>query len=243
MRYLATIQYDGRDYHGWQVQNNAITVQQTVQEKMSDIFGYSIGVTGCSRTDSKVHALKFCYHFDYDGNISENSIIRAMNSKLPTSIRMLDVKQVADDFHARYSVKSKEYTYVIDNGRYQNPFTAGLATHINIPLDEKLMDYAAKQFVGTYDFSAFCASGTSVEDFVRTVYSASVTRQDDRIIFKVSANGFLYNMVRIMVGTLLYVSYGKIDKDSITDIILSKDRKKAGITAKPDGLYLSEVVY
>lgn len=243
MRMLATIQYDGSNYHGWQVQNNAVTVQQTVQDAMQSIFGYRPNATGCSRTDSGVHALKFCYHFDYDGNISPKKIVSAMNAKLPHDIAMIDCKEVSPNFHARYSVKQKTYVYKIYNNEVRSPFNEKYAVHDARRLDVEIMNKAASHFVGEHDFSAFCAAGSSVEDNVRTVYSAKVERHGDEVWFVVSANGFLYNMVRIMAGTLLFVAYGKISPDEIEAIIESKSRENAGITAPAHGLYLADVEY
>ena len=243
MRYLMTIRYIGTNYHGWQVQQNATAVQPTVQDALEKILGFRPNVTGCSRTDSGVHALKYCFHFDCDGKISPEKMVCAINAKLPSDIAAYDCKAVPDDFHARYSVKNKRYIYKIYNGRQRNPFCEKLAHHITTPLDADLMNKAAVQFIGTYDFTAFCAAGASTVDNVRTVYDANVNRSGDDVTFSVCADGFLYNMVRIMTGTLIDVSYGKISADEIADIINSKDRQRAGVTAPPHGLYLYDVKY
>lgn len=243
MRYLMKIKYNGAAYHGWQVQNNAQSVQTVVQDALEKVLNTRPNVTGCSRTDSGVHAKCFCFHFDANTNIPANNLVYAINHYLPNDIAAFECRAVTDDFHARYSVKSKEYVYKIYNGALRDPFYESGYTHIDIPLDEKKMDKAAKQFIGKYDFSAFCAAGSSVEDTVRNIMDASVTRQGDEVIFTVRADGFLYNMVRIMAGTLLYVSYGKINENDIINIIESKDRKRAGITAPADGLYLNDVEY
>ncbi|MBQ2676507.1 MAG: tRNA pseudouridine(38-40) synthase TruA [Clostridia bacterium] len=242
-RFLMTICYDGTKYHGWQVQENAVTVQPTVQDALQQIIGVRPDICGCSRTDSGVHALEYCFHFDYDGNIPCKNLVNALNTKLPTDIAAVDCVQVAEDFHARYSVASKEYVYKILNSPQRNPFYEDYAWFVKTPLDAQLMDKAAKKFVGTYDFIGFCSSGSSVQDTVRNVKSASVHREGDTVIFKVEADGFLYNMVRIMVGTLMDVAYGKTSVDDIEKIILSKDRNQAGITAPAKGLYLNKVIY
>lgn len=243
MRYLMTIRYIGTNYHGWQVQQNATAVQPTVQDALEMILGFRPNVTGCSRTDSGVHAIKYCFHFDCDGRIPPDKMIRAINAKLPSDIAAYDCKNVPDDFHARYSVKSKRYIYKIYNGRQRNPFCDKLAYHITMPLDANLMNKAASDFVGTHDFTAFCAAGASTTDNIRTVYDSSVTRNGNDVVFSVRADGFLYNMVRIMTGTLIEVSGGKISADDIGGIIASKNRQRAGVTAPPHGLYLYDVEY
>ena len=166
-----------------------------------------------------------------------------MNVKLPEDITVFSAKEVDEEFHPRYSVKNKTYKYVIDNGEYRDPFQNGKAWHLGKPLDESKMNRAAKAVVGKYDFSAFMASGSSVSDATRTVTKAEVTRNGNNVIFTVTADGFLYNMVRIMMGTLVDVAYGKIKEEEIGDIIDSKDRSIAGMTAPPDGLFLFEVLY
>ena len=243
MRYLMTIRYIGTNYHGWQVQQNALAVQPTVQDALEKILCIRPNVTGCSRTDSGVHALKYCFHFDCDGKIPPEKMVRAVNAKLPHDIAAYDCKIVPDDFHARYSVKSKRYIYKIYNGRQRDPFSENLAHHITTPLDEKIMNAAAKRFIGTHDFTAFCAAGASTLDNVRTVYDAFVERNGDNVTFSVCADGFLYNMVRIMTGTLIETSLGKFSPDEIGAVIESKDRNRAGITAPPHGLYLYDVEY
>lgn len=242
-RFLMTISFDGTNYHGWQVQSNAITIQPTIQDAFELVIGYRPNITGCSRTDSGVHALKYCFHFDYDGKIACENLVKALNRLLPKDIVATQCVQVNDDFHARYSALSKQYIYKIYNGKVANPFLNGYSYQIRKPLNEKLMDKAAKEFIGTYDFKGFCSSNSSVQDTVRTVFNASVERQDDLVTFMVEADGFLYNMVRIMTGTLISVSSGKIDANQIAEIIKSKDRNRAGITAPADGLYLKNIVY
>lgn len=243
MRYLMTIQYDGTAYHGWQVQPNAVTVQPTVQDALQKVLQFRPNVTGCSRTDSGVHANKYCFHFDCDGKIPPSAMIKAVNANLPPDIAAYDCKAVADDFHARYSVKKKQYVYRIYNGRYRNPFYNNYALYVNMPLDEHIMNRAAAEFCGRHDFTAFCSAGASTVDNTRTVFEANVVRNGDLIEFTVTANGFLYNMVRIMTGTLIFVSMGKIAADDIADIINSGDRTRAGITVAPQGLYLNDVIY
>lgn len=245
MKILLTISYVGTAYCGWQVQKNGRSVQQTVQDAVEQVFGKRYPVTGCSRTDSGVHARGFRCTVDTDGqapSIPADRIPIAMNTKLPDDVAVKSAEYVDGDFHARYSVKSKRYEYVICNSAIRDPFLAGRVWNVPQPLDETVMDRAAKEFIGKHDFTSFRAAGSDVPDSVRTVYGASVTRDGERIIFSVQADGFLYNMVRIMIGTLVDISRGGIS-ESISDIINARDRKKAGQTAPPDGLTLAEVFY
>jgi len=238
-----TIQYDGRNYHGWQVQANALTVQQVFQDAVEKITGQRSDVKGCSRTDSGVHANMYVLNFKTASKIPAEKLKLAFNHYLPQDIAVKEICDTDYDFHARYCCTGKEYVYKIWNGNTRNPFLNQLALQYNRTLDETLLNKCASDFLGTHDFSAFCSVGSSVIDNVRTVSSARVVRNGDLVEFYVSADGFLYNMVRIMVGTLLGISEGKIPHDGIKDIINSKDRSYAGITSKPDGLYLNRVFY
>lgn len=242
-RLVITIQYDGSNYHGWQVQSNSLTVQEVFQNAVEKVFCKRLDVKGCSRTDAGVHANMYVLTVDTDMNISNDGVIFALNSHLPKDIAVIDCKEGSADFHPRYSCKSKEYVYKLYNGKIRNPFLADYAFYYRYPIDVDYLNEQAQAFVGTYDYSGFCSSKSDVEDTVRTVKSFSVTRQGDMVYFRVEADGFLYNMVRIMVGTLLFVSEGKIKKEELKDVILSKDRKRAGRTAPPQGLYLNKVVY
>lgn len=241
--YLLKIAYDGADYHGWQVQENALTVQQLLQDAIEQIFGKRYSVIGCSRTDAGVHALEFCCNFKADCSIPDSNIPFALNSKLPDAIVVKKCVELDLDFHARYDCRGKEYTYIIHNSIIKDPFLRGRAWEYKHKLNPELMNLQCKDFIKTADFSAFCASGSSVEDKIRTIYSASVEQKDDNIYFKVCGNGFLYNMVRIMAGTLVDISQGRIKPNSIDDIIESRNRENAGITAPACGLYLSRVLY
>ncbi len=242
-RIRLTLRYDGGAYHGWQVQQNAVTVQQTLQDAIERITGVRSGVIGCSRTDAGVHADMFCCTFDTDSPLRADKLCYALNAVLPRDIAVYDAIEVAPDFHPRYDAKGKRYVYRIYNGRHRNPFYEGHAVFINRPLDDVAMDKAAKAFLGTHDFAAFCAAGSSVEDTVRTVTHAAVTRKGDVVTFSVQADGFLYNMVRIMAGTLLDIAAGKIDAADLPHIIDSLDRSRAGNTAPADGLCLQTVYY
>ncbi len=243
MRYLLTLRYLGTNYHGWQVQENALAVQPLVQDALTELFPHRPGVSGCSRTDSGVHANMYCCHFDSDLVRDPHGVICSANRNLPDDIALTDCRVVADDFHARYSVKAKEYEYVIYNGKYRHPMWQGRAYYYRFPLDVEKMNEGAKAFVGTYDFTSFCAQGAKEGDKTRTVYWAQVERKGDLVVFRVRADGFLYNMVRIMVGTLLRISQGKIEPCQIPQIIAGKNRNLAGPTAPPEGLYLNQVFY
>lgn len=240
---LITIKYDGSAYHGWQVQKNALTVQEVFQNAVEKVFLSRLDVKGCSRTDTGVHANMYCVSLKTDMDITPYGVIMALNSNLPRDIAVVDCREVDDDFHPRYSCKSKEYIYKIYNGRIRNPFDVDYALHYNRPIDAEYLNREAQAFVGEYDYSGFCSANSDVEDTVRDVKSFSVWREGDYVYFKVEADGFLYNMVRIMVGTLLFVNEGKIKEGELVNVILSKDRKRAGKTASPNGLYLNKINY
>ncbi len=240
---LLTIQYDGSNYHGWQVQQNALSVQEVFQNAVEEVFSERLDVTGCSRTDTGVHANMYCLTLKTDMNISDNGVIFALNTKLPPDISVIGCREVCGSFHPRYSCKSKEYVYKIYNGKFRNPFCSKYALHYKYNIDAGFLNRECKAFIGTYDYRAFCSAKSDVEDYVRTVKNFEVWRENDMVYFKVEADGFLYNMVRIMVGTLLFVSEGKIKAGELINIINSKDRKLAGKTAPPQGLYLNKINY
>lgn len=240
---LIEISYDGSRYHGWQVQKNAVTVQEVFQNAVEKIFGSRCDVKGCSRTDSGVHANAYFVSFKTDKTIENERVVTALNTYLPKDIAVLSCRDVDEEFHARYSVASKEYIYKLYNGRIRDPFLNNYAYHYRYPIDAEYLNREAKAFIGTYDFSGFCSSRSDVEDTVRTVKNFEVYRNGDTVYFKVEADGFLYNMVRIMVGTLLFVNEGKIKEGELKSVIESKDRKRAGKTAPPQGLYLNKVNY
>ena len=238
-----TLRFNGSEFHGWQIQENAETVQECAVNAIERIIGSKVTLNGCSRTDSGVHANMFCCNFRTEKQIDCKKLMRGLNAVLPDSISAYGCEEVPCEFHSRFDCKGKEYIYKIWNSEAKNPFMKNLALHYPYKLDAEMLNIQAADFVGTYDFSAFCSSGTDVEDKTRTVYSCKVIREGDMVVFSVKGDGFLYNMVRIMVGTLLDINSGKIEKGTVRDIILSKDRKRSGITAKAEGLYLNEVYY
>lgn len=241
---LITISYDGKNFHGWQIQQNALTVQEVFQTSLSKIIGDAFDVKGCSRTDSGVHANMYCVSLRTSHPIECVRLKSALNRWLPLSVAVLDCAEVDKDFHARYSCVSKEYIYKIWNSQVRNPFLDGYALHYRYKIDENLLNEAAQAYVGTHDFTSFCTIDNREKgDMTRNVKHFSVVRDGDLVTMRVEADGFLYNMVRIMVGTLLRVQQGKIPADGITDIIEKKNRAYAGPTAQACGLYLNKVNY
>ena len=242
MKYKLTLAFDGSAFSGWQSQKNAATLQGEMTRAVRIILGEDATVTGSSRTDSGVHAKGYVCHVESRKTIPSNSLVSALNNNLDRHLAVLSCDIVPDDFHARYSAVAKEYHYHIYTGNTPDPFLISRTWFYNRELDVKRMNDAAGEFVGTHDFSAFMSSGSKIENTSRTVFAANVEKIGREVIFSVKADGFLYNMVRIMTGTLVEISNGKI-KESIGDIIRSCDRSRAGITAPPDGLYLYTVFY
>lgn len=252
MKILLYLSYDGTDFCGYQAQANGKTVQQTLNTAAEALFGHPCDVTGCSRTDSGVHARMFCAAVTAKGSpnlvttIPAEKIPRAMNIHLPDTVAVWHAMWVPNDFHPRYDVSSKEYEYRMWNAPHRDPFETGRSWHLPNHIDDaalEAMQTAARGFIGKRDFSACMAAGSSVEDKVRCVTEATVRREGDAIIFRVRADGFLYHMVRIMAGTLADVALGKIDPHSIGARLDSLDRHEMGRTAPPHGLYLHRVYY
>lgn len=249
MKILLRLSFVGTAYCGWQAQNNGNSIQEKLTLAATQLFGFTCDVTGCSRTDSGVHANEFCATVSRHGQSSLETTVplekipRAINTFLPEDISVYSAVAVEDDFHPRYDVKYKEYAYYIYTRAERDAFRSGRVWHYPKSLDIDAMSEAAKHFVGKYDFAAFMAQGSKIVDTVRTVNHAEVKRDGDLVIFKVSADGFLYNMVRIMVGTLISVGEKKTSPSEIEKIIKCLDRKAAGITAPACGLYLNRVVY
>ena len=240
---LLKIKYDGTQYHGWQVQKNALTIQEVLQNAIEAVFGERLDVKGCSRTDSGVHAHEFCVSFQAPFYPGDYHLISALNNHLPEDIKAFSCEEVLADFHARYSATGKEYVYQIWNGKYPNPFYEKYALHYRYPIDIELLNKACALFEGKHDFLSFCSVNTDVEDTVRTIYSCKAVREGELIKIIISGDGFLYNMVRIIAGTLLSVISGKIKCDDIASIIAARERKKAGKTMPAKGLFLNRVFY
>ena len=242
-RLLLTLRYDGTAYHGWQVQPNAVTVQETLQNAIEAVTGVRAGVIGCSRTDTGVHAAMFCCTFDTESSIPPERMALALNTHLPEDVAVYACKEVAADFHPRYAAKGKRYTYRVNNTHYRDPFNDRFAVRFTPHLDADLLNTYAQAFVGTHDFSAFCAANADTVDNVRTVSQFSVVREGDTVLFSVQADGFLYNMVRIMVGTLLDMGAQRLPADAIVKALESGQRELAGATAPAKGLRLEKVFY
>lgn len=238
------IRFLGAGYHGFQRQQNAVTIQEVIEEALFKILGEPTTIFGCSRTDTGVSAYEYVFSFKTENPIATYKLKGALNHFLPDDIAALDVAEAGDGFHARYDTKEKEYEYIVRNSRQKDPFCEGRAFRYGIShIDEELLNRAAAHFVGRHDFSAFCSADDGAKSHERTITLAKVKRNGDDVAFTFRADGFLYNMVRIMVGTLLFVNEGKIREDDIPKIIESRDRKNAGMTAEPCGLYLKKVIY
>ena len=239
-----TIEYDGTNYHGWQIQKNASSVQETIERAIYKLLGNKAGVVGCSRTDVGVHAYGQVAHFVTDFDIPGEKFSYALNNLLPDDIVIRKSEEVDEDFHSRYSAKGKKYRYLIYNEAHASAIMRKRTCHVRPELDFEEMRAAAEFFAGQHDFAAFQATGGQVRSTVREIYSIGVVKNEDNIIgIEVSGSGFLYNMVRIIAGTLIYVGMGKIKADEIPAIIESLDRTKAGKTAPAEGLYLMEIYY
>ena len=246
MKYLLKLSYLGTAYHGFQVQPNVRTVQKELCDAARSVFGMPLNVSGCSRTDSGVHALEFyctAELVESGPNIPPDALFRAMNSALPHDIAVCAAQEVPDSFHVRYDVRCKEYEYRIWNAPVRDPFLKDRAFHFSGKLDAHKMHSAAQDFLGKHNFTSFMAQGSKITDPVRTVYTAGVRCEGNMICFCVSADGFLYNMVRIMIGTLIDIGAGRINEKSIPCILTSENRDAAGATAPAHGLYLKTVSY
>lgn len=235
--------YDGSAYHGFQRQENAVAIQQVVEETIEKITGQKIVIYGCSRTDTGVHANEYCFNFLHDNSITCNGLVRSLNSLLPDDMAVTSCKEVNTAFHARYDCKGKEYIYIIHNSSIKDPFLRNRAYLYSRHIDEELLKEAAQYFVGTHDFKSFCSSGSSSVNTVRTIEKLDIERKDDKIIFTIRGDGFLYNMVRIIVGTLIFVNEGKFTPEDVKHIINARERTRAGKTSPACGLYLNRVFY
>ena len=237
------IEYDGKKFGGWQKQPNKLNIQGEIEKAIGEITGEEIELNASGRTDAGVHSLGQTANFRTNSKIDIEKFPVAINSKLKQSIRIIKAEEVEENFHSRYSCKGKKYRYIINNSKYGSAIYRDLEYHMPIKLDVEAMQKAIKYFEGEHDFKGFKASGTSSKSSVRTIYSAKILQEGDRIIIELEGNGFLYNMVRIIAGTIVDVGLGKIRPEEIPEIINSKDRNRAGKTLPPQGLYLVEVYY
>ena len=245
MRNIALIiSYDGTQYCGFQRQNNGVTIQGAVEKALYELSGENLTVSGCGRTDAGVHAIEYLLTFKSNITVPVERIPLALNSLLPNDIRVKKSFECKDEFDGRFSVIKKTYMYLIDNREITTPFASRYSWHYKYKLDIDKMKKAAEYLIGEHDFVSFMAAGGQVKSTVRIIYSIKIEKNDDSMIsISVEGNGFLYNMVRIIVGTLVYVGGGKFEPEYIKEILDSKERANAGITAPPQGLFMKNVDY
>ncbi len=238
------LSYLGTAYHGWQRQKNALSVQQVLEDAVADLTGQKIALSGCGRTDAGVHARTYVASCRLQTGIPLERLPAALNARLPRDVVVHRAHRVPDDFDARFSCKNKEYTYLIHNSRTRDPFLTARAWFYPQKLDVDAMRRAARAFVGRQDFAAVKSEGTPVKSTVREIYYCEVERREGSMIaVRVCADGFLYNMVRAITGTLVYCGVGKIDPGDVEAILHSGRRESAGPTAPPDGLYMTALSY
>ena len=238
-----TIEYDGKEFNGWQKQPNKLNIQGTIEKAIQELTGEEVELNASGRTDAGVHALNQVANFKTNSNIPIEKIAIALNSKLKKSILIKSAEEVDERFHSRLTCKRKTYRYVINNSKYGTAIYRNMEFHIPQKLDIAKMKEAVKNFEGEHDFKAFKASGTSSKSSVRTIYKAEVLNDGDKIYIELTGNGFLYNMVRIIAGTLVDVGLGNIAPEEITNIINEGKRQNAGKTLPAHGLFLVSVEY
>lgn len=235
--------YRGTKYHGFQRQNNALTIQEVVERHVSKVLNEPVIINGCSRTDTGVHANNYCFNVHTGSSINCRGFVRGVNGLLPDDISILSCEDVPEDFHARFGCVGKEYIYKMHCNESKNPFAADLKYHYRRPFHIERVREAARHFVGEHDFSSFCSECSELSTHTRTICSFRIENCGDSVNLLVKGNGFLYNMIRIMVGTLIDVNEGIFSPDDIPAILAAKDRLRAGRTAMAHGLYLNRVFY
>jgi len=238
-----TIAYDGTDFHGWQVQPGLPTIQGELERAFGKLFNHAVHVTGSGRTDAGVHALAQVATVLTERSMDTDAVQRGGNALLPREIRILSVEEVSTEFHPRHSAKSKTYEYHIWRDPIVSPFHVRYVYPFRYPLNEDLMDDASRQFLGTHDFTSFCAAATEIEDRVRTIFEAEWSREDPIWVFRIRGSGFLQYMVRTITGTILEAGQGRIQPAAIVGIFAARDRKLAGPSLPPAGLHLVAVEY
>lgn len=243
MRVRLLVAYDGTNYHGWQIQNNAISVEEVLQKALQELLREPVELIGASRTDAGVHAQGNVAVFDTQTRIPAEKIAIAVNQRLPQDIRVMQSEQVADDFHPRYVVSEKTYEYRISNVPIQLPTERLYSYFVYLPLNVEKMQKAAALFIGEHDFAGFCSAKSQVQTTVRTIYRCEVEKKGHQIRIRVTGSGFLYNMVRIIAGTLVEVGLGRREISTVSDAIEKADRSLAGPTAPPEGLTLIKINY
>ena len=242
-RVKLVVAYDGTNYHGWQVQDNGITIEEVLNRTISELVQEDIKVIGASRTDAGVHACGNVAVFDTESRIPGDKFSFALNQRLPEDIRIQESCEVDADFHPRYADTVKTYEYNILNRRFELPTKRLYAAFCYYPMDIERMNQAAAYLVGEHDFKSFCSAGAQVQTTVRTIYEVNVTKADDMVHIRITGNGFLYNMVRIIAGTLMQVGTGLMEPEQVKEILEARDRSKAGPTAVAKGLTLVEIRY
>lgn len=243
MRYAMLLSYDGTNYGGWQIQKNAVTVQQKITEALEDVLGFRINVTASGRTDSGVHARAQVCHFDAQTSIPAEKIADALNARLPDDISVLQTVEAPDGFNAQSSAKKKTYCYRFYLSQRRHPLSDRHSVQIKFDLDFNKLEYAAKLFEGEHDFKAYCAAGSQVKTTVRTIYDIKVKRDGCNIAICVTGNGFLYNMVRTLVGTMIYYAAGRLSEEDILNSLTQCNRDSVGKTMPAKGLTLEYVDY
>lgn len=242
-RVKLVVTYDGTNYHGWQVQDNGITIEEVLNRTISELVQEDIKVIGASRTDAGVHACGNVAVFDTESRIPGDKFSFALNQRLPEDIRIQESCEVDADFHPRYADTVKTYEYNILNRRFELPSKRLYAAFCYYPMDIERMNQAAAYLVGEHDFKSFCSAGAQVQTTVRTIYAVNVTKDADMVHIRITGNGFLYNMVRIIAGTLMQVGTGLMEPEQVKEILEARDRSKAGPTAVAKGLTLVEIRY
>ena len=242
MRYLLTFSYDGTNFYGYQKQPNKRTIQEEIEKVLSQISNNKITISASGRTDAKVHALNQKAHFDSDVNYDLDKLKNSMNKMLPSDIYIKDVKQVNDDFHARFNVVKKEYIYKLNVGNY-NPLDRNYIYQYNNELNLEEINKSVKYFIGTHNFKSVTKADVEEKDYIRTIYDIKLEKKDNIITFTFIGSGFLRYMIRNIMGLLISVGENKIKSHDIKDILEKEDRKEASKTAPPEGLYLSNVYY
>ena len=242
-RIKLTVAYDGTNYCGWQVQPNGITIEEVLNKKLSKLTGEDIHIIGASRTDSGVHALGNVAVFDTTSTIPPERFAYAINQRLPEDIVVTQSEEVPLDWHPRYQNSVKTYEYRILNREMPDPLRRRRTWHVSFPLDVDKMKKAAEYLEGEHDFQSFCSVHTGAKTTVRTIYALDIEKTGDEIVIRISGNGFLYNMVRIITGTLVEVGRGARTPEKVRDMLLAKERGRAGATAPPQGLTLAGIEY
>jgi tRNA pseudouridine38-40 synthase len=240
---MLIIEYDGSNYHGWQMQKNSISVQEVLSKAIKKLTGEDIIPVGAGRTDAGVHALGQVANFKTESGILPHKFAVALNSILPGDITIRESREVNAGFNARFSAKSKHYRYIIFNRQQPSALMFKHAWHVPVPLNIDVMNKAAKYLLGRHTFKAFCASGHSLKSFDRTIFHSEWSKKEDLLVYDIKGDGFLYNMVRIIAGTMVDIGKGSLEPGIITEALKTGNRKILGQTAPPDGLYLMEVYY